>query len=92
MISPVGPRCPWRIEGPCCAPSRATCFIDGNALDVYGDVRESSPAGAQLVPSKQPWSASLDALDGTAGFQVRITFVSGPISGLTPSLSSLGLF
>lgn len=80
-------------------------FQDGELLSVYGDISyaplltpeadcapdEKNPPGAVFDPSVPTWSDSIDSIDGLDWSQIRLTFVGDTASGLTPSLSGLGV-
>ncbi len=73
---------------------------DASDLDPYGDVASSSGtpndpalknAGVVFTANDATWKANAAAVSGSRWLQVRITFVNDPLSGQSPTLSSLGL-
>lgn len=75
--------------------------INVEALNIYGE--EPAVIGNKLYSSttlqnphlqfktNDRWTLSLDSQDGAQFFQVRFTFISNTISGLSPTLSALGV-
>ncbi len=71
-------------------PAAGDREIKSENLDIYGDIREDKNPEIPAL-NKAPWSTSIDSLDGQRGFQLRLTFISNPVSGLSPTLSSIGM-
>jgi len=70
---------------------------DARALDVYGDFyfspsedRNSPNPGFVFHPDAK-WHADVDAIDGAAYYQIRLTFLADPVTGAVPGLASLGI-
>jgi len=80
-------------------------YADASNLDAYGDIYTAAQlgvvkpgAGVQpLAPLFFPtatdnqWRSSSSAINGARFFQVRVSFLGNPISGLTPELDTLGV-
>ncbi len=78
-------------------------FLDGGQMSVYGDITytplilppdcptdELDPPPI-FDPSLPTWTDDLDDIDGLQWSQIRMTFVGNTVSGLTPSLSGIGM-
>jgi hypothetical protein len=63
-------------------------YFDGAQMDVYGDPLNAT--NANLV-SNFTWSSNISANDGNRYLQMRLTFVSNPLTELSPVLSGLGV-
>ena len=79
-------------------------FADARAFDPYGNLYTSAQNTAlnqatifatspQFFPSisDAQWRSSATSVNGARYLQLRITFLSNPISGLSPELSALGI-
>ena len=71
---------------------------DANALDSYGDYYSDPETRDQpnteivfVNGDDQEWKSEASAIDGSAFYQVRLTFESDPETGVGPVLSGLGL-
>jgi hypothetical protein len=63
-------------------------FADVNDLDVYGEPINATNAKFLDNPT---WSENISANDNQRLIQVRITFISNPVTELSPRLSGLGI-
>ncbi len=63
-------------------------FDAQGGLDAYGNPQG---AGAVTFVGGSTWKPSISQIDGSRFFQMRFTFVSNTETGLTPTLSALGV-
>jgi len=59
-------------------------------LDAYGDPGPNTASVPQFFDNDSSWRDALSDLDGASAFQVRISFISNPVSNKVAELSSLG--
>ncbi|MDP6408617.1 MAG: hypothetical protein QGI46_04490, partial [Planctomycetota bacterium] len=62
-------------------------------LDLYGDpvtVPTPEPSAPVFLNNDSSWQSQMSEVDGAKAFQVRVSFISNPISSKTPELSALG--
>ena len=79
---------------------------DANTLDLYGDhyIEAPSPCDGSynhnkgndnttvaFDPNTDVWFDDINAIEGAQFYQVRITWTSNPLTGLTPELTAFGL-
>jgi len=65
---------------------------NANTLNVYGDPETITPepSAPVFLNNDSTWKDKLSDVDGAKAFQVRVSFISNPISNKTAELSSLG--
>jgi hypothetical protein len=85
-------------------PASSVGWRDASNYSAYGDSYDAAqlavfakPATLAFAPvfvgnaSDKSWKPSLAAISGARYVQVRLTFLSNPITGLSPEISALGL-
>jgi hypothetical protein len=63
-------------------------YLDTNLMDVYGEPVLATNA---LILNNPTWNENINANDQQRFIQIRITFVSNPVTELSPTLSGLGV-
>jgi hypothetical protein len=63
-------------------------YLDATQLDIYGEPIQATNA---LIVDNPTWSENLDSNDGNRHIQLRITFLSNPLTNAQPTLNALGL-
>jgi hypothetical protein len=66
-----------------------SAYFDSADLDVYGEMLAISNNG--LLLDNSTWSNDINPNDGQRYVQLRLTFISNPITELSPRLSGLGV-
>jgi hypothetical protein len=98
---PGGTQVVLAFRGASAITSTTTGWRDASNYDAYGDAYTApqlpvfgKAANLTFTPAfvaGETWKPSLSALQGAQFVQVRLSFLSNPISGLSPELSALGL-
>ncbi len=66
---------------------------NASKLDLYGDpitIPAPEPSAPIFLNNNNAWLSQMADIDGSKAFQVRISFISNPISSKTPELGALG--